>query len=1177
MSKVTPVKHKPGVTTCFYRWIAGVLLGIAIMAVGGSSAVAGHQDTESDPPILSGAEIDFPPFSFVDEHGEAGGFSVELLRASLAAMGRGVTFGTGPWGEIRGRLERGEIEALPLVGRTPEREALFDFTVPYMTLHGAIVVREEETGIRDLEDLRGRRVAVMKGDNAEEFLRRRDRGIDIHTTPTVEIALQELSDGLHDAVVVQRLVALRLIQKTGLTDLHVIDRPIEEFHQDFCFAVRDGDRDTLALLNEGLATVMADGTYRHLHAKWFAAMELPADRPVVVGGDRNYPPYEFLDEKGNPAGYNVDLTRAVARETGLNIEIRLGRWPERLQALENGKIDVMQGMFYSTRRDLKFDFTQAHTVSHYIAVRREGEGPPPVSVAELAGLRIVVEEGDILHDFVLENKLEKQVVSVNDQEEALRQLAEGKHDCALVTRVTALYLIDRHGWTNLVPAKKPLLVAEYCYATANDRKALLAQFSEGLKALEKSGEYRRIHDKWLGVYKKESASLRYFAIIVGTLLLILAIAFIWSWFLRRQVAEKTRALQESLERFQYLFEAANVGKSITLPAGEVNPNRAYADFLGYTSEELTGKRWQDLTPPEDVETVEKLIAPLLAGEKDAARFEKRYVHKNGNILWADVSVAIRRDADGRPLYFMTTIVDITERKRTEEALRKSEENQRAMISCSPVALYSLDLEGHVLSWNNSAERMFGWPAGEIIGRPLPIVPADKSEEFDALRTQVREYGGFSGKELLRLKKDGTPLHIRLSVAPIRNDQGETVGILAAAEDITERRQAEEEHEKLQAQLMQAQKMESVGRLAGGVAHDYNNMLGVIIGYTELALEKTNPDEPLHEDLQEILNASRRSADITRQLLAFARRQTISPVTLDLNETVEGMLKMLRRLIGENIDLSWKPASGLWPVKMDPSQLDQLLANLCVNARDAITDVGKITIGTSNVRIDEEYCADHAGFKPGEYVMLAVSDDGCGMDGDTLHRLFEPFFTTKEQGRGTGLGLATVYGIVKQNEGFINVYSEPQKGTTFTIYLPRQTGEAARPAARPAASIPVGHGETVLVVEDEASILQLVKRILERLGYNVLIAPTPGRAMELVQSHRGDLHLLITDVVMPEMNGRQLAATLQKQHPGLKVLFMSGYTANVIAHHGILDADVHFIQKPFANRDLAVKVRKTLSS
>jgi signal transduction histidine kinase/ActR/RegA family two-component response regulator len=376
----------------------------------------------------------------------------------------------------------------------------------------------------------------------------------------------------------------------------------------------------------------------------------------------------------------------------------------------------------------------------------------------------------------------------------------------------------------------------------------------------------------------------------------------------------------------------------------------------------------------------------------------------------------------------------------------------------------------------------------------------------------------------------------------------------------------------QEQFRQAQKMEAIGRLAGGVAHDYNNMLSVIIGYAEMALDKVPQEDPLHADLMEILKSGKRSTDITRQLLAFARKQTISPQVLDLNETVESMLKMLRRLIGEDINLSWNPREGLWPVNIDPTQIDQIMANLCVNARDAIADVGRITIETGKAIIDEEYCADHVGFVPGEFVTLAISDDGCGMDKNTLNKIFEPFFTTKAIGQGTGLGLATVYGIVKQNDGFINAYSEPGSGTTFRIYLPRHAGQAVGDRCITQATIPNGQGEVLLVVEDDPSILKLADRMLTSFHYRVLQASTPAEALKLAETYTGNISLLVTDVVMPGMNGRELYEQLTIRHPHLKCLFMSGYTASVIAHRGILEEGVNFIQKPFDRNELARKVR-----
>ncbi|MFP4310247.1 MAG: ATP-binding protein, partial [Desulfococcaceae bacterium] len=355
------------------------------------------------------------------------------------------------------------------------------------------------------------------------------------------------------------------------------------------------------------------------------------------------------------------------------------------------------------------------------------------------------------------------------------------------------------------------------------------------------------------------------------------------------------------------------------------------------------------------------------------------------------------------------------------------------------------------------------------------------------------------------------------------------------------------------------------------AHDFNNMLGVILGRAEMAMDQVDPARPLFADLEEIRKAAERSANLTRQLLTFARKQTVAPKVVDLNETVEEALKMLRRLIGEDIDLAWLPGKNLAPVKMDPSQIDQILTNLCVNARDAIAGVGKITIETGVVSFDEAYCADHAGFIPGEFIMLAVSDNGCGMDPETVNHLFEPFFTTKAPGKGTGLGLASVYGAVKQNNGFINVYSEPGQGTTFRIYLPRRRAGSPLPAHKATAKPAARGSETILLVEDEPSILRMAATMLEKLGHVVIAAETPGEAIRLAHEHGDRIDLLMTDVVMPEMNGRALARNLLSIDPDIKCLFMSGYTANVIAHHGVLDEGVHFIQKPFSLKDLEAKL------
>jgi|WetSurMetagenome_2_1015567.scaffolds.fasta_scaffold01301_13 two-component system, cell cycle sensor histidine kinase and response regulator CckA len=552
---------------------------------------------------------------------------------------------------------------------------------------------------------------------------------------------------------------------------------------------------------------------------------------------------------------------------------------------------------------------------------------------------------------------------------------------------------------------------------------------------------------------------------------------------------------------------------------------------------------------------------------------------NNKGAWVFAKASPLHDQAGNITGAIESIRDITSQKQAEEALRESEARFMDVLYASGDAILLIG-ENTFIDCNEATARMLGYAtrAEFLQTHPSELSPPEQPDgrrSFEKADEMMRLAfkRGFNRFEWMHRRANGEDFPVEVSLTPIIRG-GKTL-LYCVWRDITERKQAEEEKSKLEAQLQQAQRMESVGRLAGGVAHDFNNMLGIILGHTELAIAQMDPAQPLFADLEQIRMAANRSADLTRQLLAYARKQTVAPKVLDLNETVACMLTMLARLIGEDIHLTWQPKANLWPVNVDPSQIDQILANLCVNARDSIADVGKITIETGNSTFDKDYCAAHASFVPGEYVVLAVSDSGCGMDKETLDKIFEPFFTTKEMGKGTGLGLATVYGMVKQNNGFISVHSEPGQGTTFKIYLPRHVDKAP-PVQQETSAEPSAHGqETILLVEDEPALLAMTTIILETQGYSVLTASTPGEAIRLAGERAGEIHLLMTDVVMPEMNGRDLAKNLLSLYPHLKCLFMSGYTADVIAHHGVLDKELYFIQKPFSMKELGAAVREAL--
>lgn len=598
--------------------------------------------------------------------------------------------------------------------------------------------------------------------------------------------------------------------------------------------------------------------------------------------------------------------------------------------------------------------------------------------------------------------------------------------------------------------------------------------------------------------------------------------------------------------------------------------------FGYTPDDFYSGcvPYASIVYPDDLQRVSAEVVAY-SSEQDRDQFEQEYriVSPDGRVMWIDDRTWIRRNEKGEITHFQGIIFEITKRKRAEETVLEHEAFIHNILDSVNEGFAVIDREYMIHSANRALCNMVNLIEDKVVGRPCYEVlhsidyPCHQAGEDCVVKLTYE-----TGVSQLAIHEHESPTGekrtIEIKSYPIFDSSGKVVSVIETMNDVTEKKRLEE-------QLFQAQKMDAVGRLAGGVAHDFNNMLGVIVIHVGLALGHMEQHHPLYDHLKEISKAADRSADLTRQLLAFARKQPADPKVLDLNETVEGLLKMLRPLLGEGIDLNWLPGDEVWPVKIDPTQVDQILVNLCVNARDAISDVGTITIETHSVSLDKADCADNLDMIPGDYVQLEVSDNGIGMDKQVLDKLFEPFFTTKERGKGTGLGLATVYGIVKQNNGFINVYSELGQGSTFNIYLPRHiTGTDERQKESVTAPA-VGGNETVLLVEDEPALLDISKLILTDYGYNVLSASSPGKAIQIGKEYVGDIHLLITDVVLPEMNGKQLAKTLISIRPGIKCLFMSGYTDDIIADHGVLEGGVNFIQKPFSIDGLASKVREVL--
>jgi two-component system, cell cycle sensor histidine kinase and response regulator CckA len=629
-----------------------------------------------------------------------------------------------------------------------------------------------------------------------------------------------------------------------------------------------------------------------------------------------------------------------------------------------------------------------------------------------------------------------------------------------------------------------------------------------------------------------------------------------------------RQLLEREELFHLISEnAADMIALVDMEGRRLFNSLSYERVLGYSPEELQVSSAFEQVHPDDRERLERAAEEALHSGIGTT-LDYRFRHKNGTWLVLESTASVIRNAEGQPEKLLIVSRDITERKRAEEALRRSEAHFRSVVEDAPYGIFRASIAGRFLQVNPALQKMLLYEEEqELLRRDLATEVFRHKEEYQRITALLTRTEEIKDVEMEWKKKDGTPITVRCSGRRINDENRVPTYFELFVEDVTEKR-------VLERQLEMAQKMEAIGRLSGGIAHDFNNLLGVIIGYSGVLRKALGADNTLCEHALEIEKAGQRAASLTKQLLAFSRQQVLTPAVLNLNTLATDMERMLPRLLGEDIEVSLALDPELGSVKADQSQIVQVIMNLAVNARDAMPSGGRLRIGTTNVELDQTYTRSHPGSKVGSYVLLAVADTGTGMDTGTLAHIFEPFFTTKELGKGTGLGLATVYGIVKQSNGYIWVDSAPGKGSSFEIYLPRHDGQPEEEKrADPGERL---HGsESILLVEDAEPLRKLAQTFLEAGGFHVLSAASGEEALRVAARHPRTFDLLLTDVVMPGMNGRVLGEQLLPRQPGMKVLYMSGYTDSFIAGHGVLEAGIHLLHKPFTEEVLVRKVREVL--
>jgi PAS domain S-box-containing protein len=639
---------------------------------------------------------------------------------------------------------------------------------------------------------------------------------------------------------------------------------------------------------------------------------------------------------------------------------------------------------------------------------------------------------------------------------------------------------------------------------------------------------------------------------------------------QNQLLVSARELQKNLSLLQGITEGTTDSVFVKDLQGKyLMINSAGARLLGHRVDEVLGRDDTELFDPDN--------------GREIMAADRRVVQSGETQTYEEVGVSAGttrtylstkgpyRDPGGEIIGLLGICRDITDRKRAEEEMRQSQQKLRIHFEHTPLAVVEWDTQLRITAWSPAAERVFGFSREEALGQGASfIVPPALREHVQRIGQELLTQKGGTRSTNENLTKDGRIISCEWYNTPLADDSGKVLGVASLVQDVTERVALEE-------RLRQSQKMEAVGRLAGGVAHDFNNLLTIIMGYGHILTEGLEPGSRLYEATAQIRAAADRAAGITRQLLAFSRKQVLSPRVIDLNDIMLNLDTMLRRLIGEDVQVITVPARNLGSVKADPGQIEQVIMNLALNSRDAMPNGGKLTLETANAELDGSYARDHQPVDSGRYVMLAVSDTGLGMDPETQARIFEPFFTTKDVGKGTGLGLATVYGIVKQSGGYIWVYSEPGRGTTFKIYLPRVDQPAETVGGEKKSPGITRGNETILLVEDDPQLRQLATSVLGHYGYKVLTAPGPEEGLEICRSNHRDLRLLVTDVIMPGMNGRKLAEEVVRLCPGVKVLYISGYTSNAIVHYGVLDPGLWFLPKPFSLANLVAKVREVLDA
>ncbi len=1187
-----------------YRWLSLALLALSLCIF--SSQTAQAEAGLALINVTAAVPKEFPPYYMVSESGKPTGFAIDEMD-QLAALARlKVTYLTeNSWADAVEAVKTGRADLIPNVGISAERRAWLDFTAPVETFPISIFVRKHTYDIGGADDLTGHRVAAVKTNIGVNLLKDR-KDLDLIVVDDARKAVLELLSGHVDALVYPAPVAMKIVRDAGIEErIKIVGKPLAEIK--CAVGVRKGNPALLKRLNQAVKRFGGTAEYQQIYVKWFGRPKpfwtvrrvLLAMGILLLAGLAAMAAWRYR----STIRLNRRLVESMAERERVEEALRTSEEKFRdlienlpvgvaLSVPEGAITEMNQAMVKIFGYDSKEEFQEVPASARYVNPRdreqylellekglaknfeaqyKRKDGT--VFWARATAIKGATATGEIQFINVFEDITGRKLAeeALRESEKLFRELFDHMssgvaiYDSPDNGESFVFANLNESGLKNDEKTKDEVIGRE------------VRSIFPGVEALGLFDVFQRVWRTGIpehhpsALYKDDKISLwveNYVCKLPSGKL----VAIYEDTTTQKQAEE---ALRHSEERYSTLVEESFDGIFVQKGPKIIFANRRLHEMLGCNEGELVGLDHWLIYHPESQELTRKRALARMCGEEIPTHYEVKVQRKGGTWFYADLGARLI-SIEGEP-GIQVWIRDITERRQAEEYLKKSEARLRSIFEASPLGI-CLTGKDRDMQWHNKAMAwMLGFSPEELRGKYTRVLYPDDAE-FERVGDSIKTLG--PGKRTTEIetrwvRKDGSTFDCYIRHALMDPESKDSL-ILTMVEDITERKKAEEEKRKLEAQFNQAQKMEAIGVLAGGVAHDFNNLLTSIIGNADLVLMNLDKDSPVNEPVEEIRKAGRRAAALTRQLLAFSRKELIRPEVLNLNSLMTDLEKMLRRLIGEDIELVTDYAPDPCRVEADPGQMEQVVMNLAVNARDAMPKGGKLIFETANVELDEDYFRGHEmEGEAGPYVMLAVTDSGTGMDEETRAHIFEPFFTTKEMGRGTGLGLSTVYGIVKQNKGHIWVYSEPGKGTTFKAYLPKAGTDAEPAKTSPSRSRSLEGAETILVVEDDEPLRKMTERMLKGYGYRILTARDGEEALQIAGTHGDPLHLMLTDVIMPGMNGHTLAEQMKSRIPELKVVYMSGYTHNAIARRGVLEKDVDLIQKPFTREGLAFKVREIL--